>query len=66
MIRQSRTAPCFGYPLKLLFPDVEPEVLAQEDAAERSAQAMPPGTWQAYLRRTLDMTPERRDRHIAA
>jgi hypothetical protein len=27
-------APCFGYPVPLLFPDVEPDILARERASD--------------------------------
>ena len=48
------SATCFGFPVAVMFTDVEPQVLAEEEAAEltrggqRSAE-----TWQAYFRRVL-------------
>ena len=46
------TAPCTGYPVAVLFPDVEPEVLAREVAHEAS-RAERPGAESSYPRRAL-------------
>lgn len=49
MIGPSRTMPCFGYPVPLRFPDVDPDVLAREDASDRGASRH----WPAFLWRVL-------------
>jgi hypothetical protein len=50
----SRSSPCPGFPVAINFTDVEPEVLADEEARERHRQGLPPApAWHAYLRRVL-------------
>lgn len=50
----SQSVPCFGFPISILFTDVEPHVLADEDASELPpGEAAAQGSWQAYLRRVL-------------
>jgi hypothetical protein len=54
MFSPSQTGPCRGFPVAVLFPDVEPEVLAREAANEaRRASRTGAGAWHAYLRRVL-------------
>ena len=48
MNRSPGTAPCLGYPIRLLYPDVGPEELAREDARERSGDS-----WPNWLQRML-------------
>lgn len=48
MNRSSGTAPCLGYPVRLLYPDVGPEELAREEAREQEM-----ASWPAYLQRML-------------
>ena len=51
---QPATTPCIGYPTSVLYADVDPEVLAHEEANEVSRIATPPtSAWQVYLRRIL-------------
>jgi len=45
--------PCPGFPIALLFPDVEPEVLAREAANEASRAGRPGAAWHSYLRRAV-------------
>ena len=49
-----RREPSLAYPAGLRFPDVEPEVLAREAAAEPAQDALP---WPAGPRRTPDRQP---------
>jgi len=50
MNRASWTAPFPDDPVKLVFPDVEPDELAREEARED-------GPWPLYLRRVLAREP---------
>lgn len=46
--------PCRGFGVAVLFPDVEPDVLANEDAFEgRRCSATGVGAWQNFMRRVL-------------
>ncbi len=54
MTGSDRPEPCLAFPAGLHFTDVEPEVLAQEAAAEPPVESLP---WPVYLRRTLDRQP---------
>ena len=54
MTYMSRSSPCPGFPVEINFTDVEPHVLADEEASERHRQGLPPApAWQAFLRRVL-------------
>ena len=46
----SRNAPCPAYPTTLHYPDIDPDELAREQAAEPADVAF---AWPAYLQRTL-------------
>ena len=52
MYTPSRPEPCPGFPAAVMFPDVEPEVLAREAASE-AVRAGRPGAWNVYLHRVL-------------
>ena len=56
MNRSPGTAPCLGYPARLLYPDIGPEELAQEEAREQAA-----ASWPAYLQRMLTAGAHRPD-----
>ncbi len=57
------TPPCSGFPVALMFPDVEPEVLAHEAMREANRPRRPgAGDWHAYLHRALPAL----ERHVAA
>ncbi|MDA8251872.1 MAG: hypothetical protein M0Z28_22275 [Rhodospirillales bacterium] len=47
------TARCLGYPVKLEFPDVDPDVLAQETALEERSR----GRWPAHPHHRLGAEP---------
>lgn len=54
MYSHTETSPCTGFPMAVLYPDVEPEVLAREAANEASRVSRQTGTpWHSYLRRVL-------------
>jgi len=54
MYSQSQLTPCPAFPASVLFPDVEPELLALEEASEASRLApLGPTHWQTYLCRVM-------------
>jgi hypothetical protein len=54
MFASSRPMPCPGFPVAVSFQDVDPEILAREDAHEAGRTARPgAGAWDTYLRRVL-------------
>jgi hypothetical protein len=52
MLTASGFDPCPCFPIAVLFPDVEPNVL-EEEAAHEARRARRPGAWHSYLRRAL-------------
>lgn len=54
MYSPSRIVPCPAFPMSVVFPDVDPEILAREAETEAHRVA-PPGAvhWDGYLRRVL-------------
>jgi hypothetical protein len=54
MYSPSRIVPCPAFPMSLVFPDVDPEILAREAETE-AHRALPsePGHWASYLHRVL-------------
>ena len=64
---QTSSIPCTGYNVAVLFPDVEPEVLAVEAASEaRLVGGLPAAdAWQTYLRRVLPSPEGRSSREMA-
>jgi hypothetical protein len=54
MYSPSRLIPCPAFPASILFPDVEPDVLArEEESEERRAARFGAGHWATYLNRVL-------------
>ncbi len=54
MYSPSRIVPCPAFPMSVVFPDVDPDVLAREAESE-ARRTPPPGAahWEGYLRRVL-------------
>jgi hypothetical protein len=54
MYSPSRIVPCPAFPMSVVFPDVDPEILAREAETE-ARRAVPPGAgqWEGYLNRVL-------------
>ncbi len=63
MFPSSHSEPCPCFPVAVLFPDVEPDVLAREAAHEASRARRPgAGPWHAYLHRALPAL----ERHVSS
>ena len=54
MPQMSHSTPCLGFPVPVMFTDVDPDVLADEEATEQHRYVVREnGAWQTYMRRVL-------------